>query len=141
MSQLTTGPEPDSLLARLLKTCIPLSPAPRAQALEVSAELEEAHATVAVKGDSAVPASPEDEVEFHYICFVRSQKDCHVYELDGDWKGPIDTGVVLEPDEDLLGPQGISLVNNLLSHAEGNINFNIVALVKLTDEEEEAGGQ
>ncbi len=87
-----------------------------------------------MKGDSAVPESAEVEVFDHYICLVKSQKDGHVYELDGDWKGPIDTGIVLGPEEDVLGPQTLKVVRDLIEAAEGNVNFNILALVKTLEQ-------
>ncbi|KAJ9149576.1 Ubiquitin carboxyl-terminal hydrolase, partial [Coniochaeta hoffmannii] len=82
--------ETDGPLAGLLERAVPLSPADRAKVLEDSAELEGAHAAVAVKGDSAVPGSAEEEVEFHYVAFVGGQ-DGRVWELDGDRKGPVET--------------------------------------------------
>lgn len=97
--------------------------------LEKSAELEKAHTTVALKGDSAVPESAEAEVEFHYICYVRSEKDGHLYELDGDRKGPIDTGVVLSGSDDVLCEEVLGLVRKYVDEAEGNLNFSLLALV------------
>jgi ubiquitin carboxyl-terminal hydrolase L3 len=121
--------EPDGLLAGLLKACINLPPEGRARVLEESTELEKAHTTVALKGDSAVPESAEAEVEFHYICYVRSEKDGHVYELDGDRKGPIDTGLVLSEGEDVLCEKVVDLVRKYVDEAGGNLNFSLLALV------------
>jgi ubiquitin carboxyl-terminal hydrolase L3 len=75
---------PGSTLDNLLKTCIPLDPKARALALEDSADLERAHTAAATQGDSAVPENAEDEVYFHYVCFVKSHKDGQLYEMDGD---------------------------------------------------------
>jgi ubiquitin carboxyl-terminal hydrolase L3 len=122
--------EEDGLLAKLLRESVDLPPGARAQVLEDSAELEKAHTTVALKGDSAVPESAEAEVEFHYICWVQSQKDGHVYELDGDRKGPIDTGFVLSEGEDLLCEKGLGPVRKYISEADGNLNFSLLALVE-----------
>ena len=36
----------------------------------------------------------EDEVDFHYVCFVKSSKTGHLYELGGDRKGPVDHGIL-----------------------------------------------
>ncbi|KAB5569999.1 ubiquitin carboxyl-terminal hydrolase [Coniochaeta sp. 2T2.1] len=121
--------EPNGLLASLLKESIPLPPEGRAKVLEDSAELEKAHTAVALKGDSAVPESAEAEVVFHYICYVKSEKDGRVYELDGDRKGPIDTGVVLEEGEDVCGEEVLGLVRRYIEGAEGNLNFSLLALV------------
>ncbi|KAM7193078.1 putative ubiquitin carboxyl-terminal hydrolase 1 [Naviculisporaceae sp. PSN 640] len=96
--------------------------------LELSDELEQAHAAAAQGGDSAVPLNAEDEVDFHYVCFVRSDKDGHIYELDGDSKGPIDTGILTDVC-DLLAPEPLSLVKRYLDQEEDNVNFNLMALV------------
>ncbi|OIW33196.1 ubiquitin carboxyl-terminal hydrolase, family 1 [Coniochaeta ligniaria NRRL 30616] len=121
--------EPDGVLARLLKASTNLPPEGRARVLEESAELEKAHATVALKGDSAVPESAEAEVEFHYICYVMSAKDGHVFELDGDRKGPIDTGLVLSEGEDVLCEKVVGLIRKYADEADGNLNFSLLALV------------
>lgn len=121
--------EEGSLLSTLLKASIPLPPDERARVLEDSTELEKAHTAVALKGDSAVPESAEAEVEFHYVCYVRSERDGHVYELDGDRKGPIDTGVVLGEGEDALCEKVLGLVRRYVDQAEGNVNFSLMALV------------
>jgi ubiquitin carboxyl-terminal hydrolase L3 len=123
------GVEEGSLLSTILKESIPLQPDGRARVLEESMELEQAHTAVALKGDSAVPESAEAEVEFHYICYVRSERDGHVYELDGDRKGPIDTGVVLGEGEDVLCEKVLGLVRRYVDQAEGNVNFSLMALV------------
>jgi ubiquitin carboxyl-terminal hydrolase L3 len=101
--------------------------------LENFAELEGAHSTVAVKGDSAVPDSAEQEVDFHYICCVRSEVNGHLYELDGDYKGPLDTDVILGSEEDILCPQGIKVIKEYISQEEDNISFNLMALVHRGD--------
>lgn len=123
--------EPGSLLAGLLTASIDLPPEGRARVLEESAELEKAHTTVALKGDSTVPESAEAEVEFHYICYVKSQKDGRVYELDGDRKGPIDTRVELSEGEDVLCEKVLGLVRKYVDDASGNPNFSLLALVDL----------
>ena len=52
-----------------------------------SAELERAHMSVAVKGDSAAPSSEEPN-GYHFISFVKGD-DGHLYELEGGWNGPL----------------------------------------------------
>ncbi|KAK3368774.1 ubiquitin carboxyl-terminal hydrolase, family 1 [Podospora didyma] len=122
--------KPNSLLEHLLRDCILRDPQERAKILEASTELEQAHAAVAAKGETAAPDSAEDEVDFHYICFVRSGKDGHLYELDGDSKGPIDTGVTLEAGQDLLCAEVLAVMRNYIDQEEDSIGFNIMALVK-----------
>ncbi|KAK0630969.1 ubiquitin carboxyl-terminal hydrolase, family 1 [Bombardia bombarda] len=128
-SKARTLAAPTSLLNRLIQQSIPLPPDTRAHVLEDSPELEQAYASVATKGDSAVPDSAEDQTDFHYICFVQSQTDGHVYELDGNKKGPVDTGVVLPPGHDMLSPEVIAVIRRYLDQEEGNLGFNIMALV------------
>lgn len=120
--------EPDSLILRLLDACISKTPSERAKILELSAELEQAHAAAAQSGDSDVPDNAEDEVDYHYICFARSDKDGHIYELDGDSKGPIDTGI-FGPATDLLAPEPLSLIRRYIDREHDNVNFNLMALV------------
>lgn len=131
--ELTTGRiGPNSALAKLLKECLPLPPRERAYALEDSKDLEEAHAAAALQGDSAPPASAEDEVDFHYICFVRSSKDGFIYQLDGDRKGPVNTGVELSGtgDDDLLSEPVRNMIKTFIAREKGeNLNFGLLALV------------
>ncbi|KAK1834281.1 putative ubiquitin carboxyl-terminal hydrolase [Podospora conica] len=107
--------EPKSHLARLLAACVPLQPDDRAAVLEQDEQLAATYKAVALKGDSEAPANPEDEVDFHYVCFVKSRKNGHLYELDGDRKGPIDRGP-LDNDEYLLSESGrcLKIVNEFI---------------------------
>ena len=125
-------PEPGSTIAHLLDTSVPLAPLERAKVLEDSEALESAYKTVALQGDSAVPESPEDEVDYHYVCFVKSSKNGHIYELDGDRKGPIDHGSVRSGDDggDVLDQAGLKIVRSFMDREKGgNLNFNLLALV------------
>lgn len=114
----------DSLLAK----CIPLKPQERAEALEDSAALEEAHARAANQGDSAVPPL-EVEVDFHYLSFVPSLKrEGRLFELDGARKCPIET-LATATGEDILDA-GIRLVKDYVDREKGeNLNFGLMALV------------
>ena len=118
----------DSTLSKLLEDSLSLQPDERAKILEDSEEVESAYATVARQGDSEVPENPEDEVEFHYVCFVRSPKSGHIYELDGDRKGPIDRGK-FEGAEDMLSEGCLNLVRDFITKEKGNLNFSLMALV------------
>lgn len=69
-------------------------------------------------------------MDFHYICYIRSEKDCHVYELDGDRKGPHDTGLVLAEGQDIVCEEALALVRKYVADAGGNVNFSLLALVK-----------
>lgn len=120
---------PNSHLSNLLTSCSPLNPLDRALALEADKELESIHKSIALQGDSAVPASAEAEVDFHYVCFVKSHKDGHLYQMDGDRKGgPVDLGG-LEDDEDVLAEPGLSVVKKFIEReAGGNMNFSLLVL-------------
>jgi ubiquitin carboxyl-terminal hydrolase L3 len=122
--------DPSSLLSTLIEKYSPHPPARRPEVLETSEELEAAHASVAIKGDTAAPQSAEDEVDHHYICFVRSNDDGHLYELDGDCAGPIDTGVVIPLEQDVLCDAALEKVREYIRRAEGDLGFGLMALVK-----------
>jgi ubiquitin carboxyl-terminal hydrolase L3 len=119
---------PNSTLVGLLTECLPLEPEGRALALENSTELESAYRVVALKGNTEAPANAEDEVNFHYVCFVKSDKNKHLYELDGDKTGPIDRGAI-QDDEDMLSTRGLKLIQDFIDRENGNINFSLMALV------------
>lgn len=115
-------------MAKLLETCVPLKPQERAFALEDSAELEAAYKTVASTGDSVAPENPEDVVDYHYVCFVKSSRDGHLWELDGDRKGPVDRGA-MDEDEDVLGESGLRIVKEFIEREQGqNTGFSLLAL-------------
>lgn len=106
-----------------------MNPRERSLALEASEELEAAHTEAALQGDTAAPASAEDEVDFHYVCFAKSRSG-RLYELDGAKKGPIDRGHIPQ-DEDLLGPGALKLIKEYIQReGSGNFNFSLMALVQ-----------
>ena len=116
-------------MARILSSCIPLAPADRSKVIEESEEIESAYRTTALQGDSEVPENAEDEVDFHYVCFVKSSKTGHLYELDGDRKGPVDHGS-LGPGEDILSGGALSIIQKVIGREDGqNVNFSLLALV------------
>lgn len=118
-------------MAGLLEKGIPLAPEERALVLEGSPELETIHTTAALKGDTAPPEHAGDEVDGHYICFVQSSKDGHVYLLDGGRKGPLDVGITLKEGEDMLSEPALEAVRSLINLEDGkNLNFNLLALVE-----------
>lgn len=96
--------------------------------LEQSADLEAAYAAVAIQGTSSVPENAEDEVDFHYVCFVKSRTDNRLYELDGDLSGPVDQGIVLGRDDDVLAAESLDLVRDYLEQGGRNSNFNFMVL-------------
>jgi ubiquitin carboxyl-terminal hydrolase L3 len=127
-ADVSTQTEPDSPLAKLLATCASLNPDDRALVLEESKDIEDAYANAARQGQTNVPASAESEVDFHYVCFVQSHKNHRLYEMDGDKKGPVDSGYSLLDKDDLLGENGLKLVREFIER-EKNLNFSLLALV------------
>lgn len=116
-------------MARLLETCVSLEPTERALALEDSQELESAYAAVARKGDTEPPDDPDAEVDFHYICFVNSHNNGHMFQLDGDRKRPIDLGPCGN-DCDALSDRCLGVIRGMIEDEAGaNINFSLMALV------------
>ena len=72
-------------------------------------------------------------MDFHYICLVRSHNNGHLYELDGDRKGPIDRGDVLRAEDDLLGDGALAVVREYIRDGQGGIGFSLMALVVKDD--------
>lgn len=124
--------ESGSLVSKLLQTGLPLTEEELALALEESAEIEHAYAEVARKGDTEAPDSAEDEVDYHYICFVKSRQDGRLYQLDGDRKRPIDLGP-LATDEDVLSNQCLDVIRGMMQSEVDNVNFSLMALVEESD--------
>lgn len=76
-----------------------------------------------------MPTSADAEVDFHYVCFVKSHKTGHLYQMDGDRKGPVDLGGSLEDDEDVLAEAGLSVVRKFIEREGGeNMNFGLLVL-------------
>ncbi|KAJ7443949.1 ubiquitin C-terminal hydrolase L3 [Mycena galericulata] len=117
--------DPGSVLGSFLPSCIELDPPKRAEALEASLGIAEAYRQAATRGSTPAP-NAEDEVEFHYICFVKSPLNGHLYEMDGDRNGPIDVQGSLEEDSDILRG-GLKLAK--LAIQDGNLNYQLMALV------------
>ena len=99
--------------------------------LEDSAELEAIYNEAAKQGDSAVPTDAEEEVDFHYVCLVKADNG-RVYEMDGDRKGAIDTGVQLGDEQDVLSRGGLGLVRECIDReGGGSVGFSLMALVQM----------
>ncbi|KAF9007155.1 hypothetical protein BDQ17DRAFT_1423223 [Cyathus striatus] len=120
--------QPNTPLSNLLSKIVPLPPAQRAQALEEDEEIEKAHHAAAVQGSSVVPDA-EIPVNYHYIAFVKS-KNGHLYDLNGDLKGPVDLGVVSVGDgKGDVFDAARSVVKEYVGREEGNVHFSLMALV------------
>ncbi|KAJ7121064.1 hypothetical protein C8R44DRAFT_671805 [Mycena epipterygia] len=121
--------EKDSLLAALLHAAVPLGPTERAAALKSSEGIAQVYNRAAQRGSSAL-LHAEDEVPGHYVCFIRSPKDGHIYELDGGKNGPVDHDAFLEGDRDMLSG-GLKLVREFVGSRmdPANPHFHLMALV------------
>jgi len=103
------------------------SQAGRAKVLEESVDLEEAYREVALQGDTDPPENAEAEVDFHYVCFVKSHRDGHLYALDGDREGgPVDWG--LFSGEDVLSQDGLAVIKEFVKPVERSVGFSLLAL-------------
>ena len=68
--------------------------------LNRSTHLDAIYEKAALRGSTAPPPA-HDEVDLHYVCFVKSSNGS-VYEMDGDTSGPVKTNITLKHDEDML---------------------------------------
>jgi ubiquitin carboxyl-terminal hydrolase L3 len=120
-----------SVLEGIRNDALPKTMWDRAKVLEDSAEFEKAHANAAKLGDTATPTPVSDQhTGQHFVAFVKA-KDGHLWELEGDRKGPLDRGV-LKDDEDLLSPAALELGLGRLIRIEsekgGDLRFSAIAL-------------
>lgn len=128
-AQVQNGSDLDTLI----KKAIPLTPVERADLLEETEVLETAHAAAAATGDTAAP-NADDSVDLHYVCFVKSEKDGHLWEMDGRRKGPLDRGG-LAADDDVLSPSALEKgVRAFLKREEaaggGELRFSLITLAQ-----------
>ncbi|KAI1345473.1 ubiquitin carboxyl-terminal hydrolase, family 1 [Xylaria sp. FL0043] len=122
---------PGSHLFHLLEKCASLDPDDCAAVVENDGELESMYNSVAVLGDSKTPGNPEDEVDFHYVCFVKSYRGSNLFVLDGDGHGPVDKGLLTE--DDLLSKQGIEAIKEFIDQHGNGGNFSLLALAPSSD--------
>jgi ubiquitin carboxyl-terminal hydrolase L3 len=100
-----------------------------ARALEDSKELEAAYAGVARKGDTEAPANAEDEVDYHYVAFVKSPQSNHLYQLNGVHEQPMDLGA-LAPEEDVLSDKCLDVIRGMIASEENDLHFSLMALME-----------
>jgi ubiquitin carboxyl-terminal hydrolase L3 len=121
---------PASLLAGFIAAFQTQQPRDCAKLLEESTELESIYKKTAMQEDSSVPIDAQEEVDFHYVCFVKTENS-RVYEMDGDRKGPINKGVKLKPEDDMLSEAGIDIVKKYIEReSSDNISFSLMVLVE-----------
>ncbi|KAI1270791.1 ubiquitin carboxyl-terminal hydrolase, family 1 [Xylaria sp. FL0933] len=124
---------PGSHLFHFLQRCAALDPADCAVVLEGDRELESMYNSVAVLGDTMAPENPEDEVDFHYVCFVKSYRGSNLFILDGDRHGPVDKGLLTE--DDLLSKQGIEAIKEFIDQHDNGGSFSLLALAPSSDDQ------
>lgn len=123
-------------LERLIKDSVPLKPAQRADLLYESQALETAHQAAAAGGETAAPDAADD-VDLHYVCFVKSETTHHLWEMDGRRKGPLDRGQLAEED-DVLSEKALDLgVRSFLKRegeaGGGELRFGLIVLSESLD--------
>jgi ubiquitin carboxyl-terminal hydrolase L3 len=128
--------QPGSELDQFIKSAEPLAPRERATLIEESDALERAHQAAAAGGDTAAPGA-EDDVDLHYVCFVKSEASGKLWEMDGRRKGPIELGE-LEEGEDVLSEKALELgVRAFLKREEeaggGDLRFSLITLAEGLD--------
>ena len=95
--------------------------------LESSTDLEETYQKAALC-DYTAPPPPEEEVDLHYVCFIKSPNGS-IYEMDGDTNGPVKTDVMLRDDQDLLESSALECVRQCITRSKEKINFSLLVLV------------
>ena len=128
--------KPGSDLAKIRHAAIPLHLDARAEMLYNSEAFEAAHASVAALGDTSPPGEDStDHAGQHFVAFVKGD-DGHLWELEGDRKGPLDRGA-LEEGEDVLSPaaldRGFRRIIKLEQESGGKaLRFSCIALARST---------
>ncbi|KAK9480701.1 hypothetical protein V1514DRAFT_325172 [Lipomyces japonicus] len=103
----------------------------RARLIESSSQLESLHAAVALDGVTQAPAADSDDVDLHYVAFVKQASA--LYELDGRKSGPVLLTQDLDPHDDVLAAGALKFVKQFISDRDDhgtNSNFSLVALVQ-----------
>lgn len=120
-------------LDQFIRQAVPLAPRDRATLIEQSDALEAAHRAAAAGGDTAAPQA-EDDVDLHYVCFVKNEETGHLWEMDGRRKGPLDRGQLGE-GEDVLSETALQKgVRAFLKREEeaggGDLRFSLITLAE-----------
>jgi len=128
--------EPNSDLAKLIADATPLGPTARAELLYNSPALEQAHSNAAQQGQSVAPGATDD-IDLHYVCFIKNEKTNHLWELDGGRKGPLDRGA-LGPEDDVLSEKALNLGPRRFMQREaevggGEMRFSLITLAPSLD--------
>lgn len=123
-------------LEKFIQQAVPLQPRERATLIEETEALEKAHQAAAAGGDTAAPEAADD-VDLHYVCFVKNEETGRLWEMDGRRKGPLDRGV-LGKDEDVLSEAALEKgVRAFLKREQeaggGDLRFSLITLAQSLD--------
>lgn len=133
VAQITPG----SFLDRYFAAVKDLTPEDRGRFLESPPEgapdVEDAHKEASLQGQSK-PPSEEEDVNLHFVCFVRTLQG-RLVELDGRRAGVIDHGPC---EEGRVLETSVEVVKKFVEMTE-SISFNLIAVCKPEEEEEDAG--
>ena len=127
VSNLEDELDHSSAFHALLQRLKQLDTAGRVREIESSQLILGAHDAVAGQGQSDAIEADAD-VELHFVAFIKSTADGHLYELDGGRKGPVDHGAL---EGDLLSEGALAVVRSFIaeaSHGAGDLNFSLCAL-------------
>lgn len=82
-----------------------------------------------VQGQTAAP-SAQDSVDLHFVTFIKSPHDGHLYELDGRRNGPIDLGKLSDAPHILDDPKVVEKVQFYMNNTDekNKHNFSIMAI-------------
>jgi ubiquitin carboxyl-terminal hydrolase L3 len=118
--------EPGSLLSKLCNC----SSSERDTLLNSSAHLNTIYEKAALRGSTSPPPA-QDEVDLHYVCFIKSPNGS-IYEMDGDASGPVKTDITLKQDEDILEMSALECVKRCVAREDADGKFSLLALVQIS---------
>lgn len=124
---------PGSVLDHIRKDALPKAMWERAKVLEDCEAFEKAHQEAAGLGETETPVKGSDEhLGQHFVAFVKA-KDGHLWELEGNRKGPLDRGLLKE-DEDVLSAEalgrGLGRLMQIETERGGDLRFSAIALAE-----------
>ena len=121
--------KPDSPLLEFANKNKGLDAEKLADNLQAAKALHSVTESVAGQGQTETPDA-EDEVNHHFICFVRSA-DGDLLELDGMKPGPVNHGSC-GPDDVL--ERAIAIIRDDMMTKTPNLNFSALALTNAPEE-------
>jgi len=126
---------PGSQLSAFLDKAVPLHLDDRAELLKEAHQLYEASEAAALKGDTPpLKLGLTQKVPHHFVAFVKG-RDGHLWELEGNRKGPQDRGDLGEGDA--FSPKalqlGIKRLMDIQRSGSQDMRFSCIALAPRTD--------